>query len=555
MSGTGPRRGKFVVRRYVVSLLACVLAVFPLLFTGRETEPSPFLLILAAVMFSSWYGGVGPALMTTAIGTLASVYVYLPPAQALDTAYVRPSIQEGLFVLVALFISYLAADLHRAQSRAREAAHRLRHQLDLSNALTRNLGEGLYALDREGRITFVNPAAEQMLGWTRSELLGQKLHALMHARSVAHQRETDHSRGLDPLRSQATTHVPLDVFTRKDGSLFPVDYIASPIRSGDAVTGMVVAFRDIGERVRSERRLSAQYAVARELVEHATLDDRVRGALAALCQAFDWPAGEFWILDARTASFRRHTVWHDSSFPLPMPDPQAKTTALPLSAGLPGRVAAAGKPCWTEGPPQEQDAPWLDPPSRQRIGGALALPVIGRRGAVGALTFFARDPIAPDADTLRSLATVGRQMGQCVETEHALRGSEARFRAIFEGMAVGALILDAEGRIVTSNAAVQSLLGFTGEELRRRTLMDLTGSADPYGDHDVFKQLVAGQTDASHGEQQYRRKDGQTVWVHVTMSLIREAADESEFAVAIVEDSSQRQSANQQLTENITFRS
>jgi PAS domain S-box-containing protein len=58
---------------------------------------------------------------------------------------------------------------------------RLRHQLAFTSAITGHLGEGVFALDRDGRITFANPAAERMLGFRESELLGRYLGELLHA--------------------------------------------------------------------------------------------------------------------------------------------------------------------------------------------------------------------------------------------------------------------------------------------------------------------------------------------------------------------------------------
>jgi len=68
---------------------------------------------------------------------------------------------------------------------------RLRHQLAFTSAITGHLGEGVFALDRDGMITFVNPAAERMLGFRESELLGRHLGELLHARA-AEGPEADH---------------------------------------------------------------------------------------------------------------------------------------------------------------------------------------------------------------------------------------------------------------------------------------------------------------------------------------------------------------------------
>jgi PAS domain S-box-containing protein len=60
---------------------------------------------------------------------------------------------------------------------AEESRQRL---LDFLRAITDNLGEGLYALDTAGCLTFMNPAAERMLGWNQAELRGKDMHATIH---------------------------------------------------------------------------------------------------------------------------------------------------------------------------------------------------------------------------------------------------------------------------------------------------------------------------------------------------------------------------------------
>ena len=118
--------------------------------------------------------------------------------------------------------------------------------LDFLRAITDNLGEGTYALDTDGRVTFMNPAAERMLGWSEAELRGQDMHQAIH---FQHADGTPFPREECPLlramRSGSVEHVDDDTFTRKDGSMFSVAYISSPIVSNGEMAGAVLAFHDI----------------------------------------------------------------------------------------------------------------------------------------------------------------------------------------------------------------------------------------------------------------------------------------------------------------------
>lgn len=138
--------------------------------------------------------------------------------------------------------------------------------LDFLRAITENLGDGLYALDTAGCLTFMNPAAERMLGWTEAELHGKDMHATIH---FQHGDGTPFPREECPLlqviRAGHTHRVEDDTFTRKDGSTFPVAYVSSPITTGGMVTGAVLVFHDITARRaldealrRSEREAASQ---------------------------------------------------------------------------------------------------------------------------------------------------------------------------------------------------------------------------------------------------------------------------------------------------------
>lgn len=138
--------------------------------------------------------------------------------------------------------------------------------LDFLRAITDNLGEGTYALDTDGRVTFMNPAAERMLGWSEAELRGQDMHQAIH---FQHADGTPFPKEDCPLlramRSGSVEHVDDDTFTRKDGSMFSVAYISSPIVSNGEMAGAVLAFHDISSHKaldealrRSERAAAAR---------------------------------------------------------------------------------------------------------------------------------------------------------------------------------------------------------------------------------------------------------------------------------------------------------
>lgn len=179
-----------------------------------------------------------------------------------DRAAARPT-ANGLSADAALAIELQGVNerLLLAGLREQELADQLRDQLAFSSAIVGNLGEGVCAVDRNCLLTFVNPAAEQLLGWAGAELIGREWDDVVHHRRIA---------GcplLEALSIGVVYRADDDVFTHRDGSTFAVAYTATPIIAAGTVAGAVVIFGDITARRRAE-------------VEHAALLARVEAALA-----------------------------------------------------------------------------------------------------------------------------------------------------------------------------------------------------------------------------------------------------------------------------------
>ncbi len=156
----------------------------------------------------------------------------------------------------------------RDVSERRRVDEQMREQLAFVNAITANLGEGIYALDRTGSVTFVNPAAEQMLGWSPAELLGQNMHDIVHCRRADGSFfPREECPLLRVLQSDSSYRNDDDVFLRKDGTIFPVAYTSSSITANGQVMGAVVVFHDRSERKRSHEALQESEERYRSLVE------------------------------------------------------------------------------------------------------------------------------------------------------------------------------------------------------------------------------------------------------------------------------------------------
>ena len=124
-----------------------------------------------------------------------------------------------------------------------------------------NMAEGLYALDGDGFVTYVNPAASQMLGWTEEELRRRSMHETVHFRRAD---GTELPSSECPILRVLTTGRPVritdDAFICRDGTVLPVAYSAAALGNGAANEGVVVVFRDITEQKKEQATLQRELA-------------------------------------------------------------------------------------------------------------------------------------------------------------------------------------------------------------------------------------------------------------------------------------------------------
>jgi PAS domain S-box-containing protein len=154
------------------------------------------------------------------------------------------------------------------QRRAEKSMSDLRRELELT---MNSMEEGVHRVDLKGNIVFENPAAARMLGWEVAELLGNPGHLTMH-----HTRQDGTTYPIEEcpidatFRDGITRQVADEVFWRRDGTSFPVEYMTAPMRNDrNEIVAAVVTFRDITERKQIEEALRESEERYRELFENA----------------------------------------------------------------------------------------------------------------------------------------------------------------------------------------------------------------------------------------------------------------------------------------------
>ncbi|MCY1280259.1 Anaerobic nitric oxide reductase transcription regulator NorR [compost metagenome] len=144
------------------------------------------------------------------------------------------------------------------------------------------VGDGIYSIDSEGLATYVNPAAARMLGWTAEEMIGKNIHRIHH-----HSHADGSHYPVEDCPIYKAVHDGLvhegrqEVFWRRDGSMFPVEFTSTPVISDGRIVGSVVVFRDITERLGTQQRLHDALEELKELKQrleqqNAYLQEEIR---------------------------------------------------------------------------------------------------------------------------------------------------------------------------------------------------------------------------------------------------------------------------------------
>lgn len=565
------------VLRFAVAIAAVAIAFAVEISVWVVFNQSPFMLFYAAVMVAVWFGGPGPGLLAMALGTLGAQWL-ITPGNAMWISTWPEAVRLAGFMLVSGVIVALANRMHgtthelegtqrrlgdervaleralgelqaeqaslaqahgqlqvqaeemevtaeelKAQSdELQQTERQLRRQLGFTSAITAGMHEGLYAIDTQGHCTFANPAAEQVLGWTRGELLGRSMHETIHYQRA---NGTAYPVSECPSTRVLATGVPIrvqnEVFTRRDGTLLPVWYSAAPLIADGRVTGVVVAFTDDTERRRGElerdRLLEAERA-ARDSAEQAR---------ARTVQILETIEEGFFDID-RAMRFRHVNRRGGELLKL---DPQSMigrsvlelfpdAGVLPAFAAL-ERVIASGQPASAE-----DYYPPLD------------------------LWFEVQFYPAPDG-----VAVFMRDIGERKRGELALRENEERLRIAVEAGQLGTWDWDPRSGRLMWSSRLQQIFGFSPDGFGG-TFEQFMNGVHP-DDRERLLAEIARATERG-GDYLVRHRvcwpDGTVRWVEGRGRVVKGPDGEPERVLGVALDVTERELAGQHLERTVRER-
>ncbi|WIG61175.1 MAG: hypothetical protein OJF49_003923 [Ktedonobacterales bacterium] len=375
----------------------------------------------------------------------------------------------------------------------------VRHQLGFLRELTDGLGEGLYVVNLAGEVTYCNPTCEQLLGWQQGEMLGRNFHDLAHYQ---------HADGSPYLWADCPLHSTLhegralrvdeDVFTRKDGSLVPVSYLASPLLNEGRVVGGATVFHDLSARKRAQRGLALQYAISRTLLECATLEEAAPRILRETGQGA-WDFGVFWLLDDSGEALDCFATWAASGPSYAEYERASREAHVTPGEGLVGRVWHSGKPEWVEEIADAAGFRRREAAIHDLLRSVFVFPVFGANGLLAVIEMVSQRSQTPEESLLQVAATLGNQIGLFIERKQAemkMRESHARRGAMLASALDAIVSIDDQGRISEFNPAAERLFGYERAQVIGQVMADLIVPPALRQSHQrgLERYLVTGET-------------------------------------------------------------
>ena len=375
-----------------------------------------------------------------------------------------------------------------------------------------SLGEGIFGLDINGDITFINPAAEKMLGHSFDQVQGKSQNALIHhTNSDGSHNPIENCKIYNTLLTGEIEHSDNEVFWRKDGTSFPVEYISNPIIEDNKIKGAVVTFNDISKRISSEDLIQLSEARFKILFEESPIGvgliDSLTGQIYEVNRKFAEIAG-------RTSSELQNLSWMDLTHPDDIDQDMQKFNDL-----------KTGK---------------LD---RYRIEKRYVRP----DGTGGWISKRVTNVSVKDKNEHLCIAMI-EDITESKQIQEVLLLSEKRFRTIFEESPLGVALIDSlTGHIYEVNRKFAEIAGRTLEEMATIDWMSITHPDDVQEDLDNMAALNAGKINGFKMEKRYIKPDDSHVWISMTIAPITVVDKTSPRHLCMIEDITKKKKTENQL--------
>ena len=389
------------------------------------------------------------------------------------------------------------ADLTRLEKRFRD--------------LLESAPDSIIIVNEEAVISLVNAQTEILFGYNRNELIGKKIETM-----IPHRFREGHPEKRDGFIQSALTS-PVNVKReliglRKNGEEFPVEVSLNPLKTDE---GMLVsaAVRDITERILAENALKESEEKNRLILDSVgegifgvDLDGKTMFINPSACFLLGYTDNE--LLGEKIHPMIHHTRRDGSDYPV---------DECPMKkAYIQGKTFNV-----------------VDEVLWKKDGNALDV-------------VYSSTPIVKDNEIVGAVITF-QDVTQKRKAEEELKATESRFRAYFEYGQVGTAVTHPDKGWLEVNLRLQQMLGYSDEELKKLSWVNLTHPEDLEEDVKNFDQMIKGDIDNYTLEKRLIHKNGQPVYVNLSVSCVRDEKGEVNIVLASMIDITESKQTQQEL--------
>jgi PAS domain S-box-containing protein len=459
-------------------------------------------------------------------------------------------------LLLAVVLLVAAVAITEVVRRVRATADRAKRQSDEIAASEERLRlmleaamVGLALIDGEGRWVQVNERLGTILGRPRDELLQLPLEEV-----TAEKDRPVLSEALALLRSGDIVRWEAELNqVRGDGTRVPVA-IAIGAAPGHAAgkSLLLVQESDISVRKRLDGLRDCLVAVRHVIVAGLTWEQAVPQILSSMCAYLDHDVAQFWAADAERQALRVRHYWHRDASSFEAFREASRAAAVPMGAGLLGRVWQSGVVAAVEDMAEANDYASAVVARAAGLRSVIAFPVVDSGVVIGVVELLAEHARSVQDDEVTMLSTIGVETGQFIrrsDTAQALRRSEADHRAIFERSPIGIVRISGDGDLVEANPALLSMLEHDLDAMRANAWPDLLRAYDQAAARQRFAPLLAGITSGGSVQVRAATGGGKWLWLQLTATSIPDSNGRPEHLLLMIEDVTAVRDTSDQLAE------
>jgi len=348
-----------------------------------------------------------------------------------------------------------------ARKRAEDEVARIGRRSEL---LLNSAGDGIFGIDIQGAISFINSAAARLTGWPAGELIGKPVSTILHQIRINRSAPSPDDLFTGAAFIDGTVQIgDADEFKARDGRTFPVEYTSTQVHEGENLLGSVIVFRDVTDRRESEylrnrqaRQAALRADVAFGLTNGDSLRDFLQRAMQCIVKHLDGAFARVWTMNAEGDTLELKA---SAGIYTHIDGPHGR---VPVGVFKVGKIAKDKVPAISQNlvtDPDIIDKEWV---VRERMSAFIGFPLFVEGRLVGVMAMFTRNKLPVDATEL--MGCVADTVAQGIvrkQTEEKV----ADQAALLEKSQDAIVVIDLNQRCTYWNKSAEKLYGWADQNI------------------------------------------------------------------------------------------